>query len=287
VLGHEIAGEVVEVGNGVERYKIGDRVFILHHVPCNNCYYCKNGHETACETLHTTNYFPGGFSEYIRIPEINVKRGTFLLPDEVSYEDATFIEPLACVVRGQNLAGLKAGQSVLILGSGISGLLHLMLAKKRNAGKIIVTDINKYRLEMAKKLGADLALDASEDVPQRVREINDGRLTDLVIVCTSAKSAFDQALKSADRGGRILCFAPTLPETTLNIPINEFWRNEMTVMTSYANSPEEAKAALELIRTKEVPVGKLITHRLTLSEASQGFRLVSEAKESIKVIIKP
>jgi len=215
VLGHEIAGEIVETGEGVENYKIGDRVFVSHHIPCNTCRYCLNGHHTVCETLHTTNYDPGGFAEYIRVPQLNVDRGVFLLPDEVSFEEGSFVEPLGCVVRGQRLARLKPGQSVLILGSGISGLLHLLLAQALGAGRIITTDVNEYRMKMAKEFGADSVIHAQEDVPARLHEVNDGRLVDLVIICTGALPAFTQALQSVDRGGTVLFFAPTDPGVEL------------------------------------------------------------------------
>ena len=287
VLGHEIAGEITEVGEGVERYKIGDRVFVSHHVPCNTCHYCKNDHHTACETLHTTNFSPGGFSEYIRVPKINMECGVFLLPKEVSFEEGTFIEPLGCVVRGERLAKLKAGQTVLILGSGISGLLHLLLARHLGAGKIITTDVNKYRLKMAKDLGADASLNAKDDILKSLRKINNGKLADLVIVCTGAFSAFKQALQCVDRGGTVLFFAATDPGVELPIPVNEFWRKEIKLMTSYGSAPQDNTEALELIRKKHIPVGKLITHRLSLEEAGKGFRLVAEAGESMKVIIEP
>ena len=287
VLGHEITGEIVEIGEGVEGYNIGNRVFVSHHIPCNTCRYCLNGYHTACETLHTTNYDPGGFAEYIRVPQLNVDRGVFLLPDEMALEDGVFIEPLACVIRGQRVAQLKAGQSVLILGSGISGLLHLALARAVGAGRIITTDVNEYRLEAARRFGADAAMHATEDVPARVRELNDGRLADLVIVCTGALSAFDQALKSVDRGGTILCFATTPPDVEISVPVNEFWRNEIKLMPSYANSPYDAMIAIDLIRSGRVPVHDMITHRLSLEEAGRGFQLVAEAGESIKVVIEP
>jgi L-iditol 2-dehydrogenase len=287
VLGHEIAGEIVKVGEGVERYKIGDRVFVSHHIPCNTCHYCLRGHHTACETLHTTNYDPGGFAEYIRVPRLNVDRGVFLLPDEVSFEDGVFIEPLACVIRGQRVANLQPGQSLLILGSGISGLLHLLLARTLGAGRIITTDISEYRLQTARQFGADAAIHAHEDVPARLRQINDNRLADLVIVCTGAQPAFTQALQSVDRGGTILCFATMEPGVDLPVPINEFWRNEIKLMTSYGNSPLDAMEAIELIRAGRVPVEKMVTHRLSLQETGLGFRLVIEAGESIKVIIEP
>jgi L-iditol 2-dehydrogenase len=287
ILGHEIAGEIVEIGEGVGRYKIGDRVFVSHHIPCNTCHYCLMGYHTACETLHTTNYDPGGFAEYIRVPKLNVDRGVFLLPEELSFEDGVFIEPLACVVRGQRVANLQAGQSVLILGSGISGLLHLLLARSLGAGRIMATDVSGYRLQTAKAFGADAVIHAEEDIPESVRLINKGRLADIVIVCTGAPAAFHQALKAVDRGGTILCFATTEPDVELSVPLNEFWRNEIKLMPSYGNSPLDATVAIELIRSGRVPVGKMITHRLPLDKAGYGFRLVDEGGDSLKVIIEP
>ena len=287
VLGHEIAGEIVEVGEGVENYKVGDRVFVSHHIPCNTCYYCLRGHHTTCETLHTTNYDPGGFAEYIRVPGLNVDRGVFILPDELSFDDGVFIEPLACVIRGQRVANLQPGQSVLILGSGISGMLHLLLAKALGAGKIITTDVSEYRLQMARSFGADAAIEAHEDISAQFLKINNNRLADLVIVCTGAPAAFHQSLKLVDRGGTVLCFATTEPDIELSVPLNEFWRNEIKLMPSYGNSPLDAIEAIELIRAGRVPVKKMITHRLSLGEAGLGFQLVDGGKESMKVIIEP
>jgi L-iditol 2-dehydrogenase len=211
----------------------------------------------------------------------------FLLPDEVSFEDGVFIEPLACVVRGQRVANLQPGQSVLILGSGISGILHLLLARSLGAGRIIATDISEYRLSSAKEFGADAAIHAKEDIPAQVREFNKGRLVDLVIVCAGASSAFAQAMSSVDRGGTVLCFATTEPGVDLAVPINEFWRNEIKLMPSYGNSPLDATVAIELIRSGRVPVGKMITHRLPLDKTGIGFQLVAEGQESLKVIIEP
>jgi len=278
VLGHEATGEIVELGEGVKKYKVGDRVFVSHHVPCNTCRHCLAGNHTVCETLHTTNYFPGGFSEYIRVPQINVERGVILLPKEVSFEEGTFIEPLGCVLRGQRMSGLRKGQSVLILGVGISGLLHLLLARAQGASRIVVTDVNEYRLKAAKDLGADKVINA--------RELK-GELADLVIVCTGALSAFMQALSCVDRAGTILFFAATEPGVTVPIPVSDFWRKSIKIMHSYGASPSDLAEAVELLRTKKIPVDKLITHRLPLSKAGEGFKLVAEAKDCIKVILVP
>lgn len=288
VLGHEIAGKVVEVGEGVREFKKGDRVTAAHHVPCNTCYYCRSGHHTVCDTLRQTNFDPGGFAEYVRLPAINVDRGVFLLPDEVSFEEATFTEPVACVLRGQRMARLEPGQSVLVIGSGIAGLLHVQLARALGAGRVVATDIVDYRLEAAQRFGADASIHAEEDVPHRLRQLNDGRLADVVIVCTGAAAAIAQALQSVERGGTVLFFAPTGPGVTVPISINDlFFRNDITLTTSYAGSPADYALALELIRSGRVRVRDMITHRLSLAEAGLGFQLVAQAQDSIKVIIEP
>ena len=288
VLGHEIAGEVVQIGEGVKASQVGDRVAVAHHVPCNTCRYCLSGNPTVCETLRRTNFDPGGFAEYVRLPPINVNRGVFPLPDDVSYEEATFVEPLACVLRGQRRAHLQPGQSVLVIGSGISGLLHVQLARALGAGRITAVDVNDYRLAAARKLGSDAVFQAGELSPERLRDINGGYLADLVIVCTGAVAAMNQALASVERGGTVLFFAPTGPGVTLPLSINDvFWRNDVTLTTSYAGSPADYTAALMLIQARRLPVKEMITHRLGLAETGLGFKLVAGAGESLKVIIEP
>jgi L-iditol 2-dehydrogenase len=287
VLGHEITGEIVEVGADVEKYKKGDRVFVSHHVPCNNCHYCLNGFHTACETLHITNYDPGGFAEYIRIPEINVDRGVYVLPEEMSYDEGTFIEPLACVMRGQRLADLRPGQSVLVIGSGISGLIHINLARALGAGRIIATDINENRMKAAMQFGADAVINAGDNVPEKLLELNHNRLADLVIVCAGALPAATEAIKCVDRGGKVLYFAVPEPEVMVPVPMNDLWRNEITLMTSYGASPLDLELSIKLIASQRVKLGDMITHKLSFDEGGLGFKLVSEAKESIKVIFEP
>ncbi len=169
VLGHEVAGEVVDVGPGVKGYSKGQRIAASHHVPCNNCHYCFAGHETVCETTRRTSFDPGGNAEYLRLPAINVQEGIYPLAEELSYEEATFTEPLACVLRGQRIAGVKEGKSLLIIGSGISGLLHLKLAKVSGVKCVVATDVNNYRLNLARAYGADEAIHASEYTPDHFR----------------------------------------------------------------------------------------------------------------------
>jgi L-iditol 2-dehydrogenase len=288
VLGHEVAGVVAAVGRGVERYKVGDRICAAHHVPCNTCHYCLSGHHTVCDTLRRTNFDPGGFAEYLRLPPINVDQGIFPLPDEVSFEEATFVEPLACVLRGQKLARLQPGQTVLIIGSGVAGLLHIQLARASGARYIMATDIVDYRLEAARKFGADTAVKAKEYTPAYLRRTADGRLADLVVICSGEISAINQALQSVERGGTVLFFAPTEPGVSIPISVNDlFWRSEITLTSSYGGSPADYAAALEVIQAGKIRVREMITHRLGLAETGPGFQLVARAQDSLKVIIEP
>jgi L-iditol 2-dehydrogenase len=288
VLGHEVAGEIVEVGDGVAPYLVGDRIAASHHVPCNTCHYCLNGHHTVCETLRKTQFDPGGFAEFVRLSPIHVDRGIYPLPDGVSYEEATFIEPLACVIRGLRLTRIRQGQSLLVLGSGIAGLLYVHLARIAGASPILATDILESRLQAARRFGADEAIHAGEDIPAILRRMNHGRLADRVVVATGAKKAFDQALNAVERGGTILLFAPTDPGERIEISINElFWRNDITMTTSYAGSPADHVTALNLIRGARVRVGEMITHRLGLENVGRGFQLVVSGKDAIKVILQP
>jgi L-iditol 2-dehydrogenase len=205
----------------------------------------------------------------------------------VSLEDGTFIEPLACVVRGQRVARIEPGQTVVVIGSGMSGLLHILLARSLGAGKVIATDISEYRMEMARKFGADSVISAHDDLPSHLLKLNGNRLADCVIVTAGANSALETSLKSVGRGGTILFFAPGGPDTRLSVPFNEFWKNCTTLVPTYGASPLDIEVAIELISSQRVPVQEMITHRLGLSEAVQGFKLVTEAKESVKVIIEP
>jgi L-iditol 2-dehydrogenase len=287
VLGHEVVGIVCDVGEGVEGYRLGDRVFVSHHVPCNDCRYCLRGEHTVCETLHSTNIDPGGFAEYARVPRINMERGVFLLPKEMTDEEGVFIEPLGCVLRGQDKLGIRPGDTVLVLGSGVSGILHIQLARSKGAAKVLATDINESRLGYARRFGCDEAIDARGDVPGLVRELNDGYGADHVIVSTAALPAIEQGIRSVDDGGRVLLFAPTPPGVVLPLDLNDLWSRQVTVTTSYAASPDDLAAAIELIRAGSVDVQGMVTHRLGLDEVGVGFKLVEEAGESLKVIIEP
>ena len=287
VLGHEATGIIIETGKNIKGHKIGDRVFVSHHVPCNKCRFCLRGHHTACETLHTTNYFPGGFSQYIRVPKINVENGVYNLPDSMTFEEGTFIEPLACVIRGQRLSELSKNDSLLIIGGGLAGILHTQLAKAKGVQNIIVSDINPFRLRQAEKFGAHHTINVKENLPQTLKAVNEGRLADQIIVCTGATPAALTALESVEKGGSILYFAVPDPTVRIPVPITDFWRNEITIKTSYGAAPQDLEESLRYLQRRELDVENMITHRLRLQEAAEGFRLVSSAGESLKVILEP
>ncbi len=271
ILGHEMAGEIVETKS--EKYQKGQRVFVSHHVPCHDCKYCRAGDHTACDTLHQGNYDPGGYSEFVRVPKINVDFGIYVLPDNVSYEEATMIEPLACAVRALRLLDVRRGQTVLILGGGVSGILNILLAKLKGA-RVVVTDINEYRLSQALAFGVDQALDARKDIDLAAEK---------VIVCTGAYQAVEQAFRSVDKKGSILLFA--VPNRDITVPVPDFWRRELTLFSTYGAAPVDHAEALGLLASGKVNVKRTITHTLPLGQIQQAFNIVVEARDSLKVIL--
>ncbi|MBM4300460.1 MAG: zinc-binding dehydrogenase [Deltaproteobacteria bacterium] len=273
ILGHEIAGEIVESKS--DNYRTGQRVFVSHHVPCNTCAYCREDNHTACDTLHSGNYDPGGYSEFVRVPKINVDYGVYVLPDQVSYAEGTMIEPLACGVRGLGLIDIRANHTVLILGCGVSGILNIQLAKLTGA-RVVATEMNEYRLQKAQEFGADQVIHAAQDLNIRA---------DRVIICTGAYAAVEQAFRCVDKKGIILLFA--IPNRDIAIPIPDFWRNELTVTSSYGAAPVDLEAALELIANQTINVKDTITQTLPLSQIQAAFKIVAEAKESLKVVLEP
>lgn len=287
VLGHEVAGTVAAVGQGVGAYRTGDRITAAHHVPCNACRYCRRGHHTMCHTLHTTNFDPGGFVEYARLTPIHVDRGVFPLPDSVSFDQAVFVEPLACVVRAQRIAPVRGDDTVFVAGSGMIGLLHIKLARAAGARRVFASDVSDYRLAAARRFGADVAFRPGDDLAAQVREANEGRLADLVIVCTGAAPAIAGALRCAEPGSTVMLFAPSGPDYAFPpVPFNEtFFRTDLTVTTSYGAAPADYAEALDLIAQRRVEVDDMVTHRFGLSGAAQGFRLVAAAGDSIKVLL--
>jgi L-iditol 2-dehydrogenase len=247
------------------------------------CSYCKDGHYPQCSEVKVR--LPGGFAEYILVPETLVDKGAYLLPEALTYDQSTFIEPLACVVRAQRLAGVRENRTVFVAGCGMSGLLHVKLAKSRKC-RVIATDINRNRLAFAKRVGADITIDAAEDVSRRLADENIGK-PGVIILCTSALSAVQHAWQCVDKGGAIVFFAVPGPDKDVTVPINDFWTKEIRILTSYYCGPPDIDEAIKLIESGEIQVEDMITHRLGLEDIAKGFELVLDGTRSIKVIIRP
>lgn len=286
VPGHELAGGIVEVGKNIERYVVGDRVFATHHVPCMTCRECLGTHYTQCEEFKTINNFnPGGFAEYLKISGRSLKTGVIKLPDSMSYEQASFIEPLGTAIE---VSRELDGESVLILGAGVAGLLNIQTSRAFYAKRIITTDISDYRLEAAKKFGADYVFNAKDYTPEALREVNEGRLADRVIICTGAKAATEQAFKSYDQGGEIIFFATPPENVQVEVDWNNHWRTGLTTKMTYGATPESNEKAFNLIKYERIfRVSEMVTHRFPLDKIGNAFKLAAEGDKCLKVMINP
>ncbi len=286
VLGHEPAGEIVEVGSEVTSFKPGDRVFVHHHAPCFSCRYCKRGDYVQCETWKNTKLVPGGVSEYILVPEINLENDTLTLPLSLNYEDGVLVEPAACVIKALKRAGIKPGDRVLVIGLGIMGQLHVLLSGKYGAGKIIGADLVPFRLERAKDFGADEVIDVSQaDLVGSLKELTNGEMADIVIVGPNSIQAMQQGLASAGPGGTVVFFTPARPGEQLVIDPNDLYFRDINIVTSYSCGPADTADALEIIEAGLVNAQKLVTHRFPIEETAAAFRLTAEAKNSLKTMI--
>lgn len=284
VQGHELTGIVQELGKNVKGYELGDRVFATHHVPCEKCYSCRRGNGTLCDDFQQINNFePGGFSEYVKVKGKSVETGILKLPDNVTYEEGTFIEPLGCVIEGVHF---QKGDTLFVLGSGISGLLNIKYARAMGTGKIIATDINEKRLEFARQFGADYVINAKDYNPKFLESVNSSRRADVVIISAGAKSVTEQALQSFEKGGRVIHFAT--PKQGEKTERDDFanWRTGLIETRTYGATPESCREALSLIKRGVIRVDDMITHRLSLEETAEGFRVASSG-EGLKVIIEP
>lgn len=288
VLGHEPVGFVSRLGEGVKRFSPGDRVFVHHHVPCFVCHYCRRGNYSCCRTFRESRIYPGGFAEYIRVPTINVERDVLQLPAGLAFDEATLIEPTACAIRGMKRVGLQKGDTVLIVGAGVSGLLFTQLSRLWGAGLTIVSDVVDYRLQSARQLGADLTVNpGTEDLESKLQEWNEGRGADLVIVTPSSLSAMEQALDLVGKGGTVLLYAPLAPGATLPVEVHRLLFSEITLVATYSCGPDETRTALEYIHRGRVQTKGLVTHRFGLDEVGEAMALAVDARESLKIVIVP
>ena len=284
--GHEPVGVVAAVGEGVQQFVVGQRVFFHHHVPCMVCHFCQRGSFSQCLTWRATRLYPGGLAEYVRIPALNVERDVLPLPDGISFETATLIEPLACCLRGIERASIQVGDSVCVLGAGSNGLMLAQLAQQRGAARVIIADPIPYRLQLAREAGIDIALDPSaEPLLDQIQAVNHGRKPDIVIVTPSKVGVMQQGLDLVGPGGTVLLFAPSTPEEILPTVPNRLFFQEITLRTSYSAGPYETRQSLELLESGRIRAETMITHRFKLNDAAQAFKIVANPGNALKVVI--
>jgi len=287
VLGHEVTGEVEEIGVGVEGYSRGDRVAVHHHVPCQSCYYCLRGDHTLCQEFPKSNLDPGGFSEYFRVPETNVTKGAvFRLPSNLSYEEGALAEPTGCCIRGIDRLGTRSDDSTLVVGAGPAGLTYVRLLRALGAGLIITTDLISSRLEWAKKLGADETLDASAaDSKRRILDLTEGRGVDNVIVASGNVKAIEASFLFVRKGGKILLFGIPPQGSVFEYDASRVFIREIKLIPSYSTTENEIQRALEMMETGMVHLTEMITHRFHLDQVPEAFRVADDPRSSLKVMV--
>lgn len=286
VLGHEPCGEVVEAGGEVTSFRRGDRVFVHHHAPCLACRFCRRGDYVQCGTWKSSRIIPGGVSEYILVPEVNLENDTILLSEKVGFEDGTLIEPSACVVKGLKRARLKRGDTVLIIGLGVMGMLHLLIAREYGAGRIICADRVGFRLARASELGADDVIDVSgKDLKECVREATKGEMAELVVIGPNSVDAMTQGIQCVRPGGQALFFTPAKPGEKLLLDPNYLYFNDINIITSYSCGPADTADANELIEKGVVSAKKVVTHRFPVERTAEAFHLTAAAGDSLKALI--
>jgi L-iditol 2-dehydrogenase len=285
VFGHEPVGEISAVGDGVTAFRPGDRVFVHHHAPCFRCRACARGEFVQCPTWKQSAIDPGGMAEFFRVPAVNLSGDTLRLPDSVSDADGALVEPVACVVKSLDRAAPVAGASVLIIGLGVMGQLHVLLARHLGARQILVTDLVPSRCEWAGQLGADVLIDArGGNLPAQVREHTDGEGAEIVVVGPATVAALEQGLASAARGGTVVQFMGTEPGAVLALPTFDFYFKELRLVPSYSCGPTETRRALDLI-TAGVVAAHVVTHRFPLADAAAAYRVAALDKSAIKTLV--
>jgi len=294
IFGHELAGTVVRVGSRVEHFQPGDRVAVHHHVPCRDCYFCDQRLYSQCahyrRTGTTAGFEPagGGFAQYVRVMDWVVQDGTILIPDGVSCEEASFLEPLNTCLRALETAELQPGERAVVIGQGPVGLM-LSRAASLEGAAVIGLDLIDGRLDFAREMGADLTLNpARDDVAEAVTAVTQGRGADLAIVAAADPATVDLAQQIVRRGGRVLLFAQTVPGESIPVDVSRICMEEKKLIGSYSSSIDLQQKSADWIFTGKMPVARLISHRIPLDQVAEGIRLASRPSEhSLKVIVEP
>jgi len=286
-LGHEPSGVIIDVSSDVTKFKIGDRVFTHHHVPCYSCHFCKHGNETMCKKYSETNLFPCGLSEKYVVPKWNVDHGGVLnIPDSMSFEEAAMIEPLACCVRAWTKYSYCEGDSVAIFGVGPTGMMHVMLAQSKKFSKIFCFDLNDFRLDFAKKFNITDSINSLDDKrKQKILDKTGGNGVDVAIVATSSLRALEDAIDMVRKGGTVMMFGVPSKEAKIILDMNKIYSKEITLVTSYAASDNDTKEALRLIASSQIDVKQLVTHTYSIQDSQKAFDHARSGENAMKIII--
>lgn len=288
VLGHEPVGEIVEVGPGVREFRAGDRVFAHHHAPCGRCRACSRGAFVQCAAWRRSRLDPGGMAEYYRVPALNLAADTLRIPDSVSDEDAVLTEPLACVVKSLRRAGPIEGATVLVIGLGVMGQMHVLLAREWGAAKVIAADLEPVRCAFAAGLGADVVLQVGPDapLPELVREVTAGEGADVVIAGPASVEALEAGFSSVARGGTIVQFMGTPPGERLSLDTHEAYFREIRLVPSYSAGPDDTRLALKCIERGVVTASRIVTHWFDMRDAAMAYRTAAEDRRCIKAVVR-
>lgn len=287
VLGHELVGEVIAIGEGVNGFSQGDRVAVPHHVPCGECIVCRRGNETMCETFRENLMEPGGFADTVLIRPRAVEFAAHVLPDHVSDEAAVFVEPAACVLRGVNRSEITADGTAVILGGGSMGLLHLLVLRAALPGvKVIVVDPVAERRELALELGAAAAASPGDEVLEAVKSVADGSGADAVFDTVGGNRTLQAGLDLSRQGGSIVLFAHTGDGERADFDLNDLFKYERRILGTYSGAVKEQVGIFELIKSGALDPTPLVTHSMPLNEFQKGVDLVRQHK-ALKVLFTP
>ena len=288
VLGHEVVGEIVKKGKNVSKFEIGDRVITAIHVPCFTCHYCNKGHYTICEQFRTNNIDPGGFAEFIRIPELHLNHLTHKVSNNVTDEEATLIEPIACCLHGLKQADIRPNDSVLIMGAGTIGILHAQLAKIKGANKVIVSDMSEFKLQKALKVGCDYAINIKEkNIIDEVNKITDGQGVDVIVIAAGVSSLVADAVNMVRRAGKIIVFSGFDKNKLVTLDVSRFFKDEISIIGTYSVTPYEFPEALDLLEKRKLNTKEMITHVYPLNKLSEAIDISTNPEQPVlKVIIK-
>ena len=284
VLGHEPVGVVECAGAAVRDFREGDRVFVHHHAPCFQCPACRRGEYVQCATWRATNLNPGGMAEYFLVGAPN-QRDTLKLPDDLADLDGVLIEPAACVVKSLRRSGLRPGESILIIGLGIMGMMHVKIARAIGAGMIIGADLFAQRAARARELGADVGLVVSgDDLPDQVRAATNGAMADVVIVGPGTSRAIATGIAAAGKSATVVQFTATPPEDELMVKPHDLYFNETRLVPSYSCGPDDTREAFDLVRRGVISSRELVTHQFPLARIGDAYAQ-AQKPESLKVVV--